>query len=79
MPKTITLRIDDSKYKIIKEHARNDNRPLSNFIETATLRYIEEMDDVDEFEMNEILGNKNLMKSLKQGSQDAKKKKGRFA
>ena len=44
MPKTVTLRLDDISYDILKKHAHADNRPLSNYIETATLKYIEEID-----------------------------------
>jgi len=78
MPKTVTIRLDDISYDIIKQHAQADNRPLSNYIETATLKYIEEIDYVDEFEMENILSDENLIKSLKEGSTDAANKRGRF-
>jgi predicted DNA-binding protein len=78
MPKTVTLRLDDVSYEIIKKHAQADNRPLSNYIETATLKYIEEVDYVDDFEMENILNDEELMRSLKKGSADAAKKRGRF-
>lgn len=78
MPKTVTLRLDDISYDIIKNHALADNRPLSNYIETATLKYIEELDYVDDFEMENILTDEKLIRSLKEGSVDAAKKKGRF-
>ncbi len=79
MPKTVTLRIDDKLLDRFKHHAELENRTISNFIETATLRYIEEVELVDEFEMAEILNNENLLKRLKKGSEDARKKRGRFA
>ncbi len=78
MPKTVTLRLDDISYDIIKKHAQADNRPLSNYIETATLKYIEETDYVDDFEMENILHDEKLIRSLKKGSSDAANKKGRF-
>jgi predicted transcriptional regulator len=78
MPKTVTLRIDDKLLDRFKHHAEMENRSISNFIETATLRYIEETELVDEFEMSEILNNDNLLKRLKKGSEDARKKRGRF-
>ena len=78
MPKTVTIRLDDISYDIIKQHAQADNRPLSNYIETATLKYIEEIDYVNEFEMENILSDENLIKSLKEGSTDAANKRGRF-
>jgi len=78
MAKTVTLRLDEKSYEVIKQHAQADNRPLSNFIETATLKYIEEIDYVDDYEMENILNDKELLKSLKIGSYDAANKKGRF-
>ncbi len=78
MPKTITLRIPEDEYKRFSELAKRENRPLSNFIETAVLRYIESQDMMDDFEMDEILGNRELRKSLNRGIRDAKEKRGRF-
>jgi hypothetical protein len=78
MSKTVTLRIEEGVYKKIKSHAVSENRTLSNFIETATLRYMDEVDLVDEFEMQEIVSNADLLKRLKKASQDSRKKKGRF-
>jgi len=78
MSKTITLRLDESRYGMFKNLAKLENRPISNFIETATLRYIESTEFADEFEMDEIRQNKNLNESLKRGLIDAKKNRGRF-
>ena len=78
MSKTVTLRLDDSVYGKLRNWAERDNRALSNFIETAALRFIEEHEVVDEFEMTEIEGNKALNASLKKGLKDAKAGKGRF-
>lgn len=78
MSKTVTLRLDESVYGKLRNWAERDNRALSNFIETATLRFIEEQEVVDEFEMAEIEGNKALNASLKKGLKDAKAGKGRF-
>jgi predicted transcriptional regulator len=78
MHKTITIRLAESRYKVIKNLADQENRPISNFIETATLRYIESTEYADEFEMAEIRQNKELNESLKRGLADAKAKRGRF-
>ncbi|MBN1576173.1 MAG: hypothetical protein JW913_06470 [Chitinispirillaceae bacterium] len=78
MPKTVTLRIDDNEYRTFKKIADVENRTLSNFIETATLKYIQENELVDEFEMDEIIHNAQLNQSIKRGLQDAAKRKGRF-
>ena len=58
--------------------ANHDNRPLSNFIETAVLRFVEEHEYVDEFEMAEIKDNARLNRSIKSGLRDAKAGRGRF-
>lgn len=78
MSKTVTLRLDESVYGKLRSWAERDNRALSNFIETAALRFIEEHEVVDEFEMAEIEGNKALNASLKKGLKDAKAGRGRF-
>jgi predicted transcriptional regulator len=78
MSKTITLRLSDEKYKIYKLIAERDNRPISNFIDTAVNRFIETNELIDEFEMEEIQSNIELKKSLAQGLKDMKNKKGRF-
>ena len=79
MSKVVTVRIDEEKYKIFKMLALQENRPLSNFIETATMRYIEEHGLVDEFEMDEIRSNEHLNKSMKKGISNYKAGKGSFA
>lgn len=78
MSKTVTLRLDDQVYKKLRGLAEHDNRPLSNFIETAALRFVEEHECVDEFEMAEIRSNVSLNRSIKRGLRDAKAKRGRF-
>lgn len=78
MSKTVTLRLDEKVYEKFKRLAELDNRPLSNFIETAALRHIEEEELVDEFEMSEIRGSVDLNQSLKRGVIDAKAKRGRL-
>ena len=79
MSKTVTLRIKDSVYQRLRTLAERDNRPLSNYIETAALRYIEQEEYVDEFEMLEIKENKSLSESIQQGIADAQEKRGKFA
>jgi len=78
MSKTVTMRIENTLYEKLKEHAKSENRTLSNFIETAALKYIEQIELVGEYEMREILSNTDLLEKLKRGSSDAKHKKGRF-
>jgi predicted transcriptional regulator len=77
MAKVVTLRLDDGIYKIFRTIAEQENRPISNFIETAALRYINEIEFVDEFEMAEINSNSSLKNSMKRGIEDYKNHKGR--
>ncbi len=79
MSKTVTLRLNEKTYKQFRELAEQDNRPLSNFIETVALRYIEEHGYADEFEMAEIRANEELNKSIRNGLRDAKSGQGQFA
>lgn len=78
MSKTITLRLSEENYKVFRKLADRDNRPISNFIETAVKRFIEHNVSVDEFELEEIQNNVELNKSLKRGISDMKSKKGRL-
>ena len=78
MAKTITLRLDEKAYQRFKRMASHDNRPISNFIETAATRFVEERELVDEFEMSEINNNLGLNRSIKSGLDDVKFKRGRF-
>ena len=78
MTKCVTLRIDEEVYKIFKTIAEQEKRPLSNFIETAALRYIKEFEFVDEFEMAEINNNTDLKDSMKRGIEDYEKSRGQF-
>ncbi len=78
MSKTVTLRLSDDDYQLFRHWAESDNRPLSNFIETATKRFIEESELADEPEMAEIRGNPALNRSIRRGQADARSKRGRF-
>ncbi len=78
MHKTISLRLNESILEKFKLFAEIENRSLSNFIETAALRYVEEVELMDELEEQNIIKNVDLLKRLKKGSLDAKKRKGKF-
>ena len=78
MSRTVTLRLPDKTYERFRRLAERENRPLSNFIETAASRYVETEQFVDEFEMEEIQGNVELNRSLKRGVEDAEAGRGRF-
>ena len=78
MSKTVTLRLKDDVYNVLREAALAENRPLSNLIETAALSKIREQQFVDETEMAEILANGDLVQCIKQGSREARLRKGHF-
>ncbi|WP_457603352.1 CopG family transcriptional regulator [Nitratifractor sp.] len=69
--KTITMRVDDSIYEMIKKAAHGQRRNLSNFIEYATLQYLTSSQYVGDEEMREILNDKDLVESLKKGKLEA--------
>ncbi len=75
---TVTLRLPNAHYRLFRKLAEEENRSLSNFIETATMRYIEDTELADPFEMAEIKENKDLNNSLKRAYKDARLGRGRF-
>ncbi len=79
MAKTLTLRLDDETYRALKEAAQRERRSVANLIETAAMERIRERQFTDDYEMAEIFANDNLVKRLKKGSEDARKRRGRFA
>ncbi len=78
MPKTITLRLSDEVYKKFSDAAIEDNRSISNLIETLASKKLNEEMLADDFEMEEIFLNKKLLKKLEQGHSHAKMKKGKL-
>jgi len=78
MIKTITLRLQENKYQRFKQLAECDNRSISNFIENAVLRFIEEEEYMGDFENEEILSNKELIGSIKRGYEEFIEGKGKL-
>lgn len=78
MSKTVTLRLDDDVYEELSEAARAARRPLSNLIETSALSKVREAQFVDDVEMAEILDNDALVRRLKAGSRQARRRQGRI-
>lgn len=75
---TITLRLQENKYQRFKQLAKCDNRSISNFIENAALRFIEEEEYLDDYENDEILSNKELMSSIQRGYEESIEGKGKL-
>lgn len=59
--KTVTMRVDDSIYQMIKSAADGQKRNISNFIEFATIQYLV---STQYGKMDEILNDKVLTKNL---------------
>ena len=78
MSKTVTLRLNDKNYNLFKLYAERDHRTLSNFIETAALRFIENELYCDDIEMEEIKNDGKLNESLKKGHEDFLARRGSF-
>ena len=78
MSKVVTLRLSDEEYNLYAKAAKVVKRPISNLINYLAQQQLEENIFVDQIEMDEIIGNKTLLESLKQGSLDAKLNKGSF-
>jgi len=70
--KTVTMRVDDSTYEMIKLAAKGQKRNLSNFIEFATMQYLTSSQFVDNEEMKEISNDKELVENLISGLEDFK-------
>ncbi len=70
--KTVTMRVDENVYNMIKSAADGQRRNISNFIEYATLQYLTSSQYVSDEEMKEILEDKDLMINLKKGLDEVK-------
>ena len=78
MAKTITVRMDDMIYKRIKTAADSERRTISNFVEYATLAYVENSSFVTDEEMKGIVEDSELINNLKTSLEDIKKGKYRI-
>jgi hypothetical protein len=78
MSKTVTIRLSEEEYILFAQAAAAVKRPISNLINYLAQQKLEEDLFVDQIEMDEILGNKNLVESMRKGSKDAKLRKGVF-
>jgi hypothetical protein len=78
MSKTITLRISEERYEAFKKYARQDNRKISNAIETLALRQLESAQFASDAEMEGILADKDLRSGIEKGAKQGKDRKGRL-
>jgi len=68
--KTVTMRVDDVVYQMIKLAADGQRRNISNFIEFAIMQYLTSSQYVDDVEMDEILRDKELVENLRLGQKE---------
>jgi hypothetical protein len=78
MSKTVTIRLSEEEYILFSRAAEAVKRPISNLINYLAQQKLEEDLFVDQIEMDEIIGNKKLIETLRSGSNDVKQKKGTF-
>ncbi|MDI1293642.1 MAG: hypothetical protein PSV18_12970 [Methylobacter sp.] len=71
--KTVTMRVNESVYEMIRQAADGQKRNISNFVEFATLQYLTSSQYIDQTEMNDILNDRSLVENLNSGLQDVKK------
>lgn len=70
MGKTITIRGDDETYEKVRSAADSEKRSISNFMEYATIDYLESSSFVSEEEMREVTQDQQLLRSFKKSSDD---------
>ena len=70
MPKTVTIRLDEDTYQMIRNAAAGQMRSISNFIEYATLCYLAEEAFVSDDEMSEIVADSELLATLRRARSD---------
>jgi hypothetical protein len=77
MSKTVTIRLDEDTYQMIRQAAGGQLRSISNFIEYATISYLAEETFVSDDEMSEILSDDSLVSTLKKARRDVADKRHR--
>lgn len=73
-----TINVKPNTLQVLNKLAEEENRPLSNLIETIIMRYLAEAFFVDDFEMGEIHQDVKLKKSIKTALADYKSGRGKF-
>ena len=61
MATEIILKIKDEDMERFQHHAQLENMSLAEFIEAAAIRYVDQNELIDEFELADILENENLL------------------
>ena len=72
MSKTITIRLDDDTYALIRSAARGQMRSIANFVEYATISHLTDEAFVSDEEMEQIMSDSELVRTLKKARTDVK-------
>ncbi|MEE8441092.1 MAG: CopG family transcriptional regulator [Spirochaetia bacterium] len=75
MSKTVTIRLDEDTYQMIRQAAEGQLRSISNFIEFATLSYLTEEAFVSDDEMSGIVADSKLVGILQTARKDVTAKR----
>ena len=78
MAKVVTVRLSDEEYRKIVAGAKQERRPLSNFMTLMVIKGIEEGEYVDAVEMTQIRSDRRLMAKLRTGHHQAVRRTGRL-
>jgi hypothetical protein len=73
MAKTVTIRMDDKSYRLLKSAAVAQKRSISNYIEYAAVNFAIEDNFVSDYEMADIASDKKLVTDLKKALADVKR------
>ena len=73
MSREIKLKLSDKNYRLFKILAKQENKTIANYIETAARCYVENDIFVEKSEMAEIRNSIDLNKSIKRALTDVKK------
>lgn len=74
--KNVTLRFDKKVYDQLVNTASDENRSVANLAETFVLQKLNEINLMDDFEMESILKDKDLLKRMDKGRIQGKTLKG---
>ena len=72
LSKTITLRLDDETYDLIRSAAKGQMRSIANFVEYATISHLTEDAFVSNDEMQQIMSDGELGQTLKKAMAEVK-------
>lgn len=79
MAKTVTVRLDDATYEMIRSAALGDRRSVANFLEYAAVSFLAQHAQVSDEEMDEILGDDGLARELEAGRTEYREHRYRVA